>query len=599
MHEMDVILTLTGGLAAALVCGYVTLRLRLSPIVGYLIAGFVVGPHTPGFVANKDVAAELAEIGVILLMFGVGLQFHLKELLAVRRVALPGALVQSLVATLLGTLVGVAYGWGWSAGIVFGLAISVASTVVLMRVLADNGDLHTPSGHIAVGWLVVEDLFTILVLVLLPAVFGQGETTTGGIALALGLATVKLAAMIALMFLVGERLIPWALDLVAATRSRELFTLTVLVVALGIAVGSAKLFGISMALGAFLAGMVVGRSQFSLRAATEALPMRDAFAVLFFVSVGMLFDPRSLLDSPALVAATSAVILLGKPLAAIGIVLLLRYPLRVAISVAVALAQIGEFSFILARTGTQLAVLDDRTTNILIAAAIISIMLNPVLYRMIGPLEAVIGRFVRTPTAADILLHSAQSVEEADEGRHRAVVVGYGPVGRTLARLLRENEFEPLIVELNANTVRELSARGIRAIYGDAAHRNTLEQAGLENAVALVLSSSIMAGASATMRIARELNPNIVIFARARYLREISELRSAGADIVFSGEGEVALAMTEFLLRQLGATPEQVDRERDRIRSELFGGTEDNQPVPQDRLRPSGDTETQPHEGEC
>ena len=589
MHEFDLILTLTGGLAAALICGYVTFRLGLSPIVGYLIAGFVVGPNTPGFVANKHLADELAEVGVILLMFGVGLQFHLKELLAVRRVALPGALAQSLVATLLGTLVGVTYGWGWSAGIVFGLAISVASTVVLMRVLADNGDLHTPTGHIAVGWLVVEDLFTVLVLVLLPAVFGRGEAGAGGLALALGLAVVKLAAMVALTFLVGERLIPWLLDGVAATRSRELFTLTVLVVALGIAVGSAKLFGVSMALGAFLAGMVVGRSEFSLRAATEALPMRDAFAVLFFVSVGILFNPRYLIESPALVAATLAVILLGKPLAALGIVLLLRYPLRVAISVAVALAQIGEFSFILATAGKNLGILDDRATNTLIAAAIISIMLNPVLYRLIGPLEAALRRFVRTPVPADILMQSKESDEQAESGRHRAVVVGYGPVGRTLARLLRENEFEPVIIELNANTVRELTSRGIRAIYGDATHRDTLEQAGLENAVALILSSSSMYGTSEVMRIARELNPKLVIFARSGYLRELPELRNAGADIVFSGEGEVALAMTEFLLRQLGATPEQVDRERARIRSEFFGGSEDNQPLPQDRLRPPGE----------
>ena len=287
-------------------------------------------------------------------MFGVGLQFHFKELLAVRRVAVPGALGQSLVATLLGTLVGVAFGWGWSAGIVFGMAISVASTVVLMRVLADNGDLHTPTGHIAVGWLVVEDLFTVFVLVLLPAVFGPGAAGAGGVAAGRRARRwLKLAAMVALTFVVGGRLIPWLLDRVAATRSRELFTLTVLGVALGIAVGSAKLFGVSMALGAFLAGMVVGRSEFSLRAATEALPMRDAFAVLFFVSVGMLFDPRHLVESPGLVAATLAVILLGKPLAALAIVLLLRYPLRVAVSVAVVLAQIGEFSFILATAGKE------------------------------------------------------------------------------------------------------------------------------------------------------------------------------------------------------------------------------------------------------
>jgi CPA2 family monovalent cation:H+ antiporter-2 len=303
-------------------------------------------------------------------MFGVGLQFHIKELLAVRRVALPGALGQSLVATVLGTIVGVSYGWGWSSGIVFGLAVSVASTVVLMRVLADNGDLHTPAGHIAVGWLVVEDLFTVLVLVLLPAVFAPGNGGAGEVAIAILLAVVKLAAMVGLTFFAGKRVIPWLLDRAAATHSRELFTLTLLVLALGIAVGSAKLFGVSMALGAFLAGMVVGRSEFSLRAATEALPMRDAFAVLFFVSVGMLFNPRQMVEFPGLTALTLAVILLGKPLAALVIVRLLKYPLRVAISIAVALAQIGEFSFILAQAGKSLGLLDDRATNTLIAAAI-------------------------------------------------------------------------------------------------------------------------------------------------------------------------------------------------------------------------------------
>src|SRR3954447_16794190 len=333
MHDVDLILTLTGSLAAALALGYLTFRIGLSPIVGYLLAGFVVGPYTPGFIANKGLADQLAEIGVILLMFGVGLQFHVEELLAVRRVAVPGALGRSLVATGLGALVGVAHGWGWSAGIVFGLALSVASTVVLMRVLAESGDLQTPAGHTAVGWLVVEDLFTVLVLVLLPAVFAPGAGA-GGVAVATGLAVLKLVAMVALTLVVGERLIPWLLDRVAATRSRELFTLTVLVLALGIAVGSTRLFGVSMALGAFLAGMVVGRSEFSLRAATEALPMRDAFAVLFFVSVGILFRPRHLLESPGLVAATLAVILLGKPLTALIIVLLLKYPLRVAVSVA-------------------------------------------------------------------------------------------------------------------------------------------------------------------------------------------------------------------------------------------------------------------------
>ncbi|MGE3821265.1 MAG: cation:proton antiporter, partial [Isosphaeraceae bacterium] len=303
MRDVDLILTLTGGLAAALVCGYLTFRLGLSPIVGYLLAGFVVGPNTPGFVADQHMADQFAEVGVILLMFGVGLQFHVKELLAVRRVAVPGALGQIALATAMGTLAGVALGWGWTAGVIFGLAVSVASTVVLLRVLSDSGDLHTPTGHLAVGWLVLEDVFTVLVLVLLPAIFSEGRFEPLMVLGAVGLAVVKLGAMVGLTLVVGERVIPWLLDHAAATRSREIFTLTVLVVALGIAVGSAKFFGVSMALGAFLAGLVVGRSEFSLRAATEALPMRDAFAVLFFVSVGILFRPDYLIASPGSVAA--------------------------------------------------------------------------------------------------------------------------------------------------------------------------------------------------------------------------------------------------------------------------------------------------------
>jgi len=411
MHtNIDLILTLTGGLAAALVLGYVTQRLGLSPIVGYLLAGIVVGPNTPGFVADRHLAEQLSEVGVILLMFGVGLHLHIKELLAVRRIAVPGAVFQSLLATALGAVTGWAFGWGWSAGLVYGMALSVASTVVLVRVLADHNDLHTPAGHIAVGWLVVEDLFTVVVLVVLPALFGGGAApdlltawmlapfggqeaaAAGGLPLALLLTALKISLLVVATFVVGGRLIPWVLGRIAESRSRELFTLTVLVVALGIAVGSAKLFGVSMALGAFLAGMVVGRSEFSLRAATDALPMRDAFAVLFFVSTGMLFDPRYLLDAPWLVAATLGIVVLGKPLAALGIVLALRYPLRVALAVAVALAQIGEFTFMLAALGRGLGVLPEAATNALVGAAIVSISINPLLYRLVDPAEAWLAR---------------------------------------------------------------------------------------------------------------------------------------------------------------------------------------------------------------
>ena len=579
MHNLDLLLTLTGGLAAALLLGYLTQRAGLSPIVGYIISGLVVGPHTPGFVANHELAEQLAESGVILLMFGVGLHFHLRELLAVRRVALPGAIGQSLIATLLGALAARWFGWNWSAGVVFGLAISVASTVVLTRVLSDNRELHTPTGHIAVGWLVVEDLFTVLVLVLMPAMFGPGGGA-GGVTIALALALVKLGILVAFTFLVGGRVIPWLLERVAATRSRELFTLTILVLALGIAVGSAKLFGASMALGAFLAGMVVGRSDFSLRAATEALPMRDAFAVLFFVSVGMLLDPWGVAEAPGALIVTVIIILVGKPLAALAIVLGLGYPVRTAFSVAVALAQIGEFSFILAGLGSQLGLLTDSAYNTIVAAAIVSIGLNPLLYRLVAPVEAWASRrprlwralnaFACTPGKA-VTIPAADAAGELT--RHRAVIIGYGPVGCTVARLLRENGIDPTVVELNLKTVQRLREAGISAIYGDAHHRDTLSSAGIDRATGLILSAGDLQGSAEIIRLARSLNPSIRVLARSAYVQELPTLREAGADVVFSGEGEVALALTETILTALGATPEQIDRERARVRTELAGTT--------------------------
>lgn len=571
MHHADLILTLTGSLAASLVLGYWTHCLRLSPIVGYLLAGLVVGEYTPGFVANKELADQMAEIGVILLMFGVGLQFHLRELLAVRRVAIPGALGQSLVATLLGMAVGRAFGWDWSTCLVFGLAISVASTVVLTRVLSDTRDLHTPTGHIAVGWLVVEDLFTVLVLVLLPSVFGPQEAGLLQVILAVALAVVKLLLLIGFALVVGGRVIPWILRRMALAHSRELFTLTVLTLALGIAVGSALLFGASMALGAFLAGMIVGRSEYSLRAAAEALPMRDAFAVLFFVSVGMLFDPAFLLARPGLIAATTAVILLGKPLAALIIVLVLRYPLRVALSVAIALAQIGEFSFILATLGKELRIFNTEATNALIASAILSITLNPLLYRLVGPLDALLQRLRAGKKPAPALQPGPSTTDPTARKHYRAVVVGYGPVGATVVRLLKDNGIEPTIVEMNLETVQRLRAEGLRVIYGDACQRETLQQAGVAEAVCLILSSSGMHGCAESIRHAREINPRVQVIARTAYLREVVELRRAGSNKILAGEGEVALAMAETLLRTLGATPEQIERERDRVRQELFG----------------------------
>ncbi len=575
MHNIDLILTLTSGLTAALIFGYATQRMGLSPIVGYLLAGVAVGPSTPGFVADHKLAEQLAEIGVILLMFGVGLHFHFKELLAVRRVAIPGAVGQSLAATLLGCGVALAFGWSWAEGVVFGLAISVASTVVLLRVLVDNNDLHTRTGHIAVGWLVVEDLFTVLVLVLMPVLLKEESSGTAAIAQAVLVALAKIALLMAIVVYVGGWAVPWLLAKVAATRSRELFTLTVLVVALGFAVSSALLFDVSMALGAFLAGMIVGRSEFSSRAAAEALPMRDAFAVLFFVSVGMLFDPTFVFTAPLLVTATLAIILLGKPLAALVIVLLLKYPLRVALSVAVALAQIGEFSFILATLGMELKTLPKEAFSALIVAAIISISLNPILYRLVDALEERAKRMPRVNgwlnAYAKVELSGVRAIPADEEvQKSRAIVVGYGPVGQTLVRLLAENNVAPTVIELNLETVHRLLAAGVRAVYGDSTHKETIVEAGAAEAVVFILSSSGMHGSEEAIRMAREVNPQIRVFARANYLREVPGVRRAGADAVFAEEGEVALAMTEFLLRDLGATAEQIDRETDRIRRELF-----------------------------
>ncbi len=521
MHNIDLILTLAAGLIAALALGYLTHRLGWSPIVGYLLAGILVGPNTPGFVANRALAEQLAEVGVILLMFGVGLHFHIKDLLAVRGISVAGALAQSTVATGLGALAFHALGLGWTPGVVLGLALSVASTVVLIRVLSDNGQLQSPTGRVAIGWLVMEDILTVFIMVLLPAVLGVG----GNVVPAIGWAALKVGVLVAVTMYGGGRLVPWLLNKVAETRSRELFTLCVLSVALGIAVGSSVIFGVSMALGAFLAGVVVGQSDFSARAGAEALPMRDAFAVMFFLSVGMLFDPAKMLQAPMLTVATLAIVLIGKPLAAIAIV----------------------------------------------AAAILSITINPLLYRWAGPIEAFLKRHPRMWKLLNRRSgKSAVATGEEAAPVHRAVVVGHGPIGKLVARILRDGGIEPVIVELNVETFRKLQAAGESAVYGDATQSEVLELAGIAKAVSLILSSSGSAGNTEAIRIARELNPRIHVAARADFLRETDLLRKAGADEVFSGEGEVAQAIAASTLRRLGATPEQIDEARERIRLTLM-----------------------------
>jgi monovalent cation:H+ antiporter-2, CPA2 family len=573
MHNIDLIVTLAAGLIAALALGYCTHRLGWSPIVGYLLAGILVGPNTPGFVANRALAEQLAEVGVILLMFGVGMHFHLKDLLAVRGIAVAGAVVQSATATALGAFAFHALGLGWTAGTVLGLALSVASTVVLIRVLSDNGQLQSPTGRIAVGWLVMEDIFTVFILVLLPVVVGAGAGGAANVAAAFGWAFVKVGALVALTLFAGARFVPWFLNKIAETRSRELFTLGVLSLALGIAVGSSVVFGVSMALGAFLAGMVVGQSEFSARAGAEALPMRDAFAVMFFLSVGLLFDPRQALDAPLLSLAALGIVMIAKPLSAIVIVALLGYSSQIGIGVALALAQIGEFSFLLATLGRQLGAIDDAAMNALVAAAILSIMVNPLVYRLAGPSEAFLKRHPRlwrllnrgsgraTPASASDVSHAPA---------HRAVVVGHGPIGRMVTRILRSGGIEPTVVELNVETFRALEKQGLAAVYGNANQREVLQQAGIGTASSLILSASEASAHREAIRIAREINPGIHIVARADFLGEAELLRKAGANEVFSGEGEVALAIAGSILRELGATPEQLDEARERIRQKLL-----------------------------
>ena len=568
MQDIGLILTLAGGLGAALVFGYLTHRIGLSPIVGYLLAGIVIGPNTPGSIADPELAEQLAEVGVILLLFGVGLQFHVEELLAVKRVAIPGAAAGISFATLLGGAAAWVFGWDWTSSLVFGLTLSVASTVVLVRVLSDTRQLHASSGHIAIGWLVVEDLLTLIMLVLLPTLVGP-TVTVAGVLGNVALTLAKVGLLIAFAVVAGKWAIPKVLDLVAATRSRELFTLTVLVLALGIAVGASVIFGVSMALGAFIAGMAVGRSDYSLRAATDALPMRDAFAVLFFVSIGMLLDPRELLSAPWLALAALGIVVVAKPFVAAVVVALMRYPVHTVLTVPAALAQIGEFSFILAALARDLGMMPEMGLHIVVAVSIASIVINPVAAKAIGPAEQWLGRwrmFRKAGADAPGDRGTASSLQPED----RAIVVGYGPTGRTVTRLLRENGIQPTVIELNIDTVRALRQEGTSAVYGDARDPDTLVAAGVRHAATLIISGAD-SGAPETIRAARELNPSQHIFARGAYLRDVPTLRRAGAEQVYSGEGEVALAMTEAVLRRLGATPDQIDRERQRLHDELFG----------------------------
>ncbi|MHB1142680.1 MAG: cation:proton antiporter domain-containing protein [Sulfuricaulis sp.] len=558
-HSVALITTLAAGLGLALVMGFLAIRLKLPALVGYLIAGIIIGPGTPGFVADIGLSQQLAEIGVILLMFGVGLHFSLDDLLSVRRIALPGAVAQIAVATALG--MGIAALWGWSlgAGIVFGLALSVASTVVLLRALEDRELLDSVNGRIAVGWLVVEDLAMVLVLVLLPPLAGwlggtsglAGNTEDQSLLKALGITLAQVSVFVVLMLVVGRRVFPWLLAQVARTGSRELFTLCVIAVAVGIAYGSAELFGVSFALGAFFAGMVMRESNLSYRAAEETLPLRDAFAVLFFVSVGMLFEPAVLVREPLHVLAVVAIIVLGKSLAAFAIVLAFRYPLNTALTVSASLAQIGEFSFILAGLGVALGLLPAEGYSLVLAGALISIALNPLVFRAIEPAQAWIrsrsglARMLERPN--DPLAELPMTVDPARLTGH-VLLVGYGRVGRRVAEALTARGVPIVVAEQNRELVEALRARGIPAVSGDAVEPAVLIQAHVARARLLAIAAPNPFAALRMIEIARALNPGIETVAYVHSEDEAELLRKQDIGRVFTDEHELASGMSRHVL---------------------------------------------------
>ena len=572
-HEITLLTTIAAGFGLAFVFGLLAARLKLPPVLGYLLAGIAVGPYTPGFIADAGLASQLAELGVILLMFGVGLHFSISDLMSVRRIAVPGAIAQVALATVLGAAVSHMWGWSWGTGVVFGLCLSVASTVVLLKALETRGILDSANGRIAVGWLIVEDLFTVIALVLLPALAGvlgaippgAVESAGGGAHIApaaggsilgaLGLTLLKVVIFGVLMLGAGRRVIPWLLGKVVGTGSRELFTLAVLAVALGIAVGAAALFDVSFALGAFFAGVIVSESDFSHEAATNALPLQDAFAVLFFVSVGMLFDPRILIQEPLEVLLVVIIILVGKSVAAAAIVLGFRYPLHTALIISASLAQIGEFSFILAALGVSLGLLPTEAQSLIVAGALLSITLNPFVFRAVDPLwRWISGRrglteaLERPPGA----IAELPATLGEDQLHDHVVLIGYGRVGAPVADELSRHGIPHVVVEQSRERAEALRKRGLPVIYGDATRPEVLANAHLERARLLVVAAPDAYQARAILEVARRMNPDAEILVRTHSDEEREFLQGHGAAQALVGERELAVSLTRAALRRFG-----------------------------------------------
>ncbi|HET9445110.1 MAG TPA: YbaL family putative K(+) efflux transporter [Steroidobacteraceae bacterium] len=559
-HESKLIALIAIGFVLALGFGFLAARVRLPPLVGYLLAGIAIGPFTPGFVADAGLAGQLAEIGVILLMFGVGLHFSVSTLMRVRAIALPGAVAQIAVATAIGVALARWWGWSLTAGLVFGLALSVASTVVLLRALEQRNELDTENGHIAVGWLIVEDLAMVLALVFLPALATDGDTNTSSLLISLGTTALKVAIFVALMLVGGRRIVPWILHQVARAGSRELFTLAVLAIALGIAYGSAHLFDVSFALGAFFAGVVLAETDLSHQAAENSLPLQDAFAVMFFVSVGMLFDPSVVLDRPLELLGVLFIVVVGKSLAAFAIVLAFGYPVRTALTISASLAQIGEFSFILAGLGVGLGLLPPEGRDLILAGALLSITFNPFAFGMIKPMTSWLDR---NPRVLALLERRNRRRAPAPPGaqaaglRNHAVIVGYGRVGSVVGHALEAQGLKFAVIETHQRIIEELRDQKIVAIQGDASAKGVLQLAAIEHARLLVIASPDGFQARRILELARESNPRIAVVVRTHSSNELAYLMRQGVDRAVMGELELALEMTDYALRSLGVPEER------------------------------------------
>ncbi len=558
-HNIPLITTLAAGFSVALVLGFLAERIKIPALVGYLLAGIIIGPGTPGFVADVNLAAQLSEIGVMLLMFGVGLHFSLNDLLAVKRIAVPGAVVQMSLATVLGLALSWGWGWSWGEGLIFGLSLSCASTVVLLKALEARGVLDSMNGRIAVGWLVVEDLATVLVLVLLPPLAGVLGGTVVEVAhpqalwVTIGQTLLQVSAFIAIMLIAGRRALPWLLWQVSRTGSRELFTLAVVVAAIGIAYGAAQLFSVSFALGAFFAGMVMRESEFSHRAAEESLPLRDAFSVLFFVSVGMLFEPAILMEKPLHVLGVVAIIIFGKSIAAFGLVLAFRYPLNTALTVSASLAQIGEFSFILAGLGLSLGLLPAEGMSLILAGALISIALNAALFAAIEPVRRWILQHSDLARRLEQRGDPYAELPMATERKYlqgQVVLVGYGRVGKRIADALATRSIPYVVAEQNRELVEDLRNNGIVAVSGDATDPAVLIQAHIANAAMLVVATPDSIDVRQMTVAARMLNPTIEIVLRTHSEDESVMLRKEGVGTVFFDEEELAKGMSKHVLER-------------------------------------------------